>query len=262
MKDSERRKLNEELRSIRVHKSIKSITNITMEDIRKMTKGELLWIANYATSVANKRRERALGALTPDDPIPRAYQDWRSKKYQHKTASGEKATSFRDVDFTMSPDMSFWELRSKFVLINKFLKTTTSTITGQEKFMRKFRRGLRGAIAKERGIPIEDVKLRRLNQEETNMLWKAYNRVIEANPTIMNTYASTQVQAMIYQEVTQKEGKQYVYDVDDLVSHAMKYAMEIKERSDDGKSTTPLGLVGSGKDVSVGQNKRNSKKNR
>ena len=100
------------------------------------------------------------------------------------------------------------------------------------------------------------------NQEETNMLWKAYNRVTEANPTIMNTYASTQVQAMIYQEVTQKEGKKYVYDVDDLVSHAMKYAMELKERSDDGKSTTPLGLVSSGKDVSTGQNKRNSKKNR
>lgn len=261
MKDNERRKIVNEMREVKVHKSIKYITNIEIDDIRKMTKAQLLWIANYATNAANKRRERALGALREDEPVPRAYQDWRSKKYQHKTASGEKATSFRDVDFTMSPDMSFWELRSRFILINKFLKTTTSTRSGQEKLMRDFRRSLRKAIAEERNIPLKDVKLRRLTRDETDTLWKAYNRVIESNPTIIG-YSSTQVQAMIYQEVTQKENGQYVYDVDDLVSHAMKYAMEIKERSDDGKSTTPLGLVGSGKDISVGQNKRNSKKNR
>lgn len=245
-------------------KTIEFITGLSADDIRKMTRAELLWYAKFATDTANKRRERALGSLRPDEPVPRAYQDWRSKRYNHKTATGEKATSFRDVDFTMSPDMSFRELKSKFMLINKFLKTTTSTKTGYEKFMKGFRRSLREKIAKEEGIDISKVKLRRLTRAETDDLWKAYNRVIESNPTIIG-YSSTQVQAMLYQAVSDKDN---MYDVDDLVEMAEEYAKDIKtkrerkERIDYDIPDSPLELGKNGKGKSTGRTGKSSKRNR
>ena len=230
-------------------KTIEFITGLSSDDIRKMTRAELLWFAKFATDTANTRRERALGSLRPDEPIPRAYQDWRSKRYNHKTASGERATSFRDVDFTMSPDMSFRELKNKFILIYKFLKTTTSTKSGYEQFARDFRKSLREKIAKERGVDVEKVRLKRISRNQMDDLWKAYNRIIEANPTIIG-YSSTQIQAMLYQTVSNKNN---MYDVDDLVKMAEEYAEEIKikkerkERIDRDIPDSPLELGKNGK---------------
>ena len=230
-------------------KTIEFITGLSSDDIRKMTRAELLWFAKFATDTANKRRERALGSLRPDEPVPRAYQDWRSKRYNHKTATGEKATSFRDVDFTMSSDMSFRELKNKFILIHKFLKTTTSTKSGYEQFAKDFRKRLREKIANERGVKTEQVRLRRISRNQMEDLWKAYNRIIESNPTIIG-YSSTQVQAMLYQAVSDKDN---MYDVDDLVKMAGEYAQNIKvnkerkERIDYGIPDSPLELGKNGK---------------
>lgn len=204
----------------KIKKSIDYIKKMTWEDIQHLTKADLIDIAKFATRSAEKRRTMFIVSRVGDEALPRAYQEWHSKKWRQTTKTGEKATSYLDVDFTMSPDMSYRDLKRRFVLIHNFLKAKTSSATGTQKFFRDFRKAIRTRIAEEKGIDVKKVRLRRLSRYESDILWKAYNRATEINPSIIGR-SSTEIQANIYSMIT--EGN---IDLDNLVNNAEKYSDE------------------------------------
>lgn len=193
-----------------VKRDLKTLLDISNEEISKMTKNQMKAYAKYLSTVAKSRRTRSLKKiLATDEPLPQAYKDWGvhdghapmkrevtfvDRKGEKHTFSSRQAQSYILADFDISDNMNRNEIYSRLKYIRSFLKTETSTLKGWREYQKTFIGKMEDILQDKIGKRVRIFT----DRDKTNAFWRTYRRIEERNPNIIG-YTSTQIQAMIYQ---------------------------------------------------------------
>lgn len=180
--------------------TVKQILDIPQSQISRLRKADLYEIAKRGAALANQRRTRALKAIEKNDlAMPIVYGQWTNIDNNARMLKNapKDAQSYRYIDFNVTKSMKLNELRSQMHYIRNFLKSETSTIEKWKSNLKDMKSRIEVAIQKEQGLENRP-RLRYLDKNELYDFWNAYNKIKESDYT---GYSSTQVQAMLYQDI-------------------------------------------------------------
>lgn len=202
--------------------TIKQVLSYTSpKKLSSLKKADLFKIATKGASFAETRRKEALKAIAkrPNMPLPMVYGEWtiQDTKAHMMEGTPKGRQSYRYIDFSVNKDMTLNELRSQMYYIRNFLKSKTSRYGDWLEFRKAQKGALEKAIQEEQGLE-EKPKLKYLSKDKMDIFWHAFNTLKETDYT---GYSSTQVQAMLYQDVVKKKrfvvNKKGEIDISELI---------------------------------------------
>lgn len=229
--------------------TVAQILSYTPNKLSKLKKADLYEIARRGASLAEQRRKSALSALerNPNMAMPMVYGDWTIQDTNAKMKKGtpKGVQSYRYIDFSVRESMKLNELRAQMYYIRNFLNSKTSTFGDWKKFRKEFKSGLEEAIKEEYGLSEKPI-LKYLTKAQTDLFWKAYNAMKDSDYT---GYSSTQIQAMLYQDIIKRKNIKYssYNDMDigyiiEPLKDRLRTGYEIKKQVLADVSTDPLDL--------------------
>lgn len=231
--------------------SIKTITNLSPQNIKKLNKKQLLDIATFGAKQANYRRTRAIKTFESKEiPLPTAYKEWSRIEEKAKMLKGtpKGVQSYRYIDFSVNSKMTLNQLRSQFHYIQSFLKTKTSKSRGWDRQLVDFRAKISENIEQITG---KKVRLSKTSKTKYNQLWEIYNKI---DISQYGSYNSTQIQAMIYNELEERDIKNrsrirlnediLEVDIDEILEEITdRLTSDYEERKgEDDDNSEPFGL--------------------
>lgn len=155
--------------------SIDEIMQLTLPELRQLTKTELAHMATQLNSAANKRIRR----IEQAKQYSPAVASLRAKDKQLKTSR------------TASKSQQIAAIRKA----TEFLQQKTSTVSGAKKYEQKISvamTGKPGTLAK-----MSDAKKKRF--------WKHYRKLEAANPGAVAQLGSSRIMSHLYREMTKKQ---------------------------------------------------------
>lgn len=182
--------------------TVKTITNLSPQNIKKLNKKQLLDIAQFGAKQSNYRRTRAIKTFESREiPLPTAYKEWSRIEEKATMLKGtpKGVQSYRYIDFSVNSKMTLNQLRAQFHYIQSFLKSKTSITRGWDKQLVDFRSKISENIEQITG---KKVRLLKTSKTKYNQLWEIYNKI---DISQYGSYNSTQIQAMIYNELEERD---------------------------------------------------------
>lgn len=161
---------------------VKDLINLSLEDFNKLTKKELLDIANIATSAANKR----IKALSEQPVTPPIYSELESRNAIKSSMNRAKSDipKFSTKGLRQSRGLS--KIRNFVADVRHFLGLESTTIKGYKQWRSK----------QEAILPSEVFG----NKDNESEFWRGYTRFMEEEHKELN-YTSSQVVTWLREKV-------------------------------------------------------------
>ena len=143
-------------------KSVEQITDIPWKELEKLTESQLRTVVGRLVSAGNKRMRRMEASAMKG-----------SEDAQFMFVQGGKMGTYNQLKFsTVGKDKQ--QLLEEFKRARSFMKSETSSLSGQKRIRKKSLEGLRNA-----GVDIGN-----LSPANYDRFWKAYEKLKELNPKI------------------------------------------------------------------------------